>query len=98
MHLAIPVRDSVVREAEWFAAYPGIATLVGNDDTSPEAYRRTLDHAASMGVVGIADFEFSRGAEEWAERWAAGADLLRIRIGDVRRHPRAGHRGGPAHR
>ena len=33
-----------------------------------------------MGVVGIVDFEFSGGAYEWAERWAAGADLLRIRM------------------
>ncbi len=80
MHLAMPVRDSVVREAEWFAAYARLSTLVGNDGTSPEAYRRTLDHAASMGVVGIVDFEFSGGAREWAERWAAGADLLRIRM------------------
>ncbi|GAB3792802.1 amidohydrolase family protein [Nocardioides ungokensis] len=80
MHLAMPVRDSVVREGEWFAAYARLSTLVGDDGTSPEAYRRTLDHAASMGVVGIVDFEFSGGAREWAERWAAGADLLRIRM------------------
>ena len=80
MHLAMPVRDSVVREAEWFAAYGRLSTLVGNDGTSPEAYRRTLDHAASMGVVGIVDFEFSGGAAEWAERWANGCDLLRIRM------------------
>ena len=80
MFLAMPVRDSVVREAEWFAVYPRLASLVGNDGTSPEAYRRTLDHAASMGIVGIVDFEFSGGAVEWAERWAAGCDLLRIRM------------------
>lgn len=80
MHLAMPVRDSVVREAEWFAAYARLSTLVGDDGTSPEAYRRTLEHAASMGIVGIVDFEFSGGAREWAERWAAGADLLRIRM------------------
>ena len=80
MHLAMPVRDSVVREAEWFAAYARLSTLVGDDGTSPEAYRRTLDHAASMGIVGIVDFEFSGGAREWAERWGAGADLLRIRM------------------
>lgn len=80
MHLAMPVRDSVVREAEWFAAYARLSTLVGDDGTSPEAYRRTLEHAAAMGVVGIVDFEFSGGAKEWAERWAAGADLLRIRM------------------
>ncbi|MFC4784577.1 amidohydrolase [Nocardioides sp. MAHUQ-72] len=80
MHLAMPVRDSVVREAEWFAAYARLSTLVGDDGTSAEAYRRTLEHAASLGIVGIVDFEFSGGAREWAERWAAGADLLRIRM------------------
>lgn len=79
MHLAMPVRDSVVRETEWFAAYPRLATLVGNDGTSPEAYRRTLDHAASMGVVGLTDFEFGGGREEWLERWGQGCDLLRVR-------------------
>ncbi|WP_328828135.1 amidohydrolase [Nocardioides acrostichi] len=80
LFLAMPVRDSVVREAEWFAAYPRLATLVGNDGTSPEAYRRTLDHAASMGVVGLVDFEFSGGVADWQERWAAGCDLLKIRM------------------
>ena len=80
MHLALPVRDSVVREGEWFAAYARLSTLVGNDGTSPEAYRRTLEDAAAMGVVGVVDFEFSGGAREWAERWAAGCDLLRIRM------------------
>ncbi|MGZ4488042.1 MAG: amidohydrolase [Nocardioides sp.] len=80
MHLAMPVRDSVVREAEWFAAYARLSTLVGDDGTSPEAYRRTLDVAAAQGIVGIVDFEFSGGAAEWAHRWANGADLLRIRM------------------
>ena len=80
LFLAMPVRDSVVREAEWFAAYPRLASLVGNDGTSPEAYRRTLDHAASMGVAGLVDFEFSGGAAEWAERWVEGCDVLRVRM------------------
>ncbi|MBA8805873.1 hypothetical protein FB382_004218 [Nocardioides ginsengisegetis] len=80
MHLAMPVRDSVVREAEWFAAYARLSTLVGDDGTSPEAYRRTLDHAATMGVVGIVDFEFSGGVPEWQHRWANGCDLLSIRM------------------
>jgi predicted amidohydrolase YtcJ len=79
MHLAMPVRDSVVRETEWFATYPRLVTLVGNDGTSPEAYRRTLDAAAAQGVVGMVDFEFGGGREEWAERWAQGCDRLRIR-------------------
>ncbi|ANH37469.1 N-substituted formamide deformylase precursor [Nocardioides dokdonensis FR1436] len=80
LFLAMPVRDSVVRESEWFAVYPRLASLVGNDGTSPEAYRRTLDHAASMGVAGLVDFEFSGGADEWAERWSEGCDVLRVRM------------------
>jgi len=81
MHLAMPVRDSVVREAEWFATYPRLVTLVGSDGTSPDAYRRTLDAAAAQGVVGLVDLEFGGGREEWAERWGQGCDRLRIRWG-----------------
>src|SRR6478609_4413783 len=79
LHLAMPVRDSVVRETEWFAAYPRLVTLVGNDGTSPEAYRRMLDEAAAQGVTGLVDFEFGAGYGEWAERWVQGCDRLRIR-------------------
>lgn len=79
MHFAMPVRDSVVRETEWFAAYPRLVTLVGNDGTSPEAYRRMLDTAAAQGVTGMVDFEFGASREEWSERWTQGCDLLRIR-------------------
>jgi predicted amidohydrolase YtcJ len=79
MHLALPVRDSVVRETEWFRAYPRLVSLVGTDGTSPDAYRRTLDAAAARGVVGLVDFEFGGGREEWAERWGHGCDRLRVR-------------------
>ncbi|GAA2018444.1 amidohydrolase [Nocardioides kribbensis] len=80
LHLALPVRDSVVREAEWFRAYARLSSLIGDDGTSPEAYRRTLDHAAALGIVGLVDYEFSGGAAEWAERWSHGCDLLRLRM------------------
>lgn len=79
MHLALPVRDSVVRETEWFAVYPRLASLVGNDGTSPEAFRRTLDAAAARGVVGLVDFEFGGSREDWAERWQQDCDVLRVR-------------------
>lgn len=83
LHLALPVRDSVVRESEWFAVYPRLATLVGPDirggGTSPEDFRRTLDHAASMGVVGLVDFEFGASRDDWVERWHTGCDRLRVR-------------------
>lgn len=79
LHLAMPVRDSVVRETEWFAVYPRLVTLVGNDGTSPEAFRRTLDAAAARGIVGMVDFEFGGSREAWAERWTQDCDLLRVR-------------------
>lgn len=79
MHFAMPVRDSIVRETEWFAAYPRLVTLVGNDGTSPEAYRRMLDEAAARGITGLVDFEFGASREDWAERWEHDCDLLRIR-------------------
>ena len=79
MHLAMPVRDSVVRETEWFSVYPRLITLVGSDGTSPEAYRRALDAAAARGVVGMVDFEFGGSREEWAGRWSQDCDRLRIR-------------------
>lgn len=79
LHFAMPVRDSVVRETEWFQVYPRMVTLVGTDGTSPEAYRRMLDSAAALGIVGMVDFEFGASRDDWAERWAAGCDLLRIR-------------------
>jgi predicted amidohydrolase YtcJ len=69
-----------VFEAEWFAAYGRLVTLVGAEQTSPAAYRRTLEAAAALGVTGIVDFEFSGGAADWAERFADGCDLLRIRM------------------
>lgn len=80
LHLAMPVRDSVVREGEWFAAYARLSTLVGDDGTSPEAYRRALDSAAALGVVGLTDFEFSGGAGDWLHRWENGCDRLRVRM------------------
>jgi predicted amidohydrolase YtcJ len=86
LHLAMPVRDSVVRETEWFAAYPRLVTLVGSDGTSPEAYRRMLDDAAGRGVTGLVDFEFGAGIEEWSERWGQGCDRLRIRAATYGHH------------
>ena len=87
LHLAMPVRDSVVRETEWFAAYPRLVTLVGNDGTSPEAYRRMLDDAAAPGhrrhgrlrVRGAASRSGPSG-------WAQGCDRAADPLGDVRRH------------
>jgi predicted amidohydrolase YtcJ len=40
--LALPIRDSVVTEGEWFQAYGRLAAMVGSDGTGPEAYRRSM--------------------------------------------------------
>ena len=42
VHLAMPVRESVVSEAEWFRAYARLASVLGDDGTGPDAYRRTF--------------------------------------------------------
>jgi predicted amidohydrolase YtcJ len=78
--LGLGARDDVVRENEWFAAYQLLSRLVGDDGTAPAAYRRTLEAAAAKGVVGLVDFEFTGGVDEWRERWEAGCDLLRVRV------------------
>jgi predicted amidohydrolase YtcJ len=78
--LGIEWRDGVVAENDWFPAYARLDELVGSEGTSPAAYRRSLEAAASLGVVGVVDFEFSGGAEEWCARWEAGCDLLRVRM------------------
>ena len=80
MMLAMPLREGVVAEAEWFRAYGRLTTVLGDDGTGPESYRRTMELAAELGVVGLTDFEFSGGHEEWAHRWFNGAGLLRIRM------------------
>ena len=77
--LALPTRQSVVSEAEWFMAYGRLSTVLGTDGTGPEAYRRTMENAAALGVVGVVDFEFSGGVADWAGRWAGGADVIRVR-------------------
>lgn len=78
--LALPTREGVVSEGEWFAAYARVAFMFGGDETGPEAYRRTLLQAAGLGVVGVSDYEFSGGVADWLERWEAGADVLRVRM------------------
>jgi predicted amidohydrolase YtcJ len=78
--LALSSREGVVSEAEWFMAYGRLATVLGSDGTGPDAYRRTMEAAAAMGVVGVVDFEFSGGVDDWVARWTEGADLLRVRM------------------
>jgi predicted amidohydrolase YtcJ len=79
--LRLPERDDVVAEAQWFQAYPRLTDVAGSDGTSPEAYLRTLREAAAKGVTGLVDLEFDQSLSAWPEREAAGAELLRVRVG-----------------
>jgi predicted amidohydrolase YtcJ len=76
--LGLARRDAVVAEAEWFAAYPQVVTVLEGSPT-PADYRRVLGEAAARGVAGLVDFEFSAPWSDWAQRWHEGCDLLRIR-------------------
>jgi len=76
--LGLARRNTVVAEAEWFAAYPLVAAGF-EDPPTPADYRRVLGEAAARGVVGLVDFEFGAPWRDWVQRWHEGCDLLRIR-------------------
>ncbi len=78
--LALPLREGMVEEGEWFEAYGRLGTVLGGEGSGPDAYRRTMELAAEQGVVGLVDFEFSGNHHDWVERAAQGADLLRVRM------------------
>jgi predicted amidohydrolase YtcJ len=75
--LGLARRDGVVAEAEWFAAYPRVASF--ERPAGPADYQRVLREAAARGVVGLVDFEFDAPWTDWARRWHEGCDRLRIR-------------------
>jgi len=76
--LGLARRDTVVAEAEWFAAYPLVASVL-EDPPAPADYQNVLRKAAAQGIVGLVDFEFGAPWSDWAQRWHEGCDLLRIR-------------------
>jgi predicted amidohydrolase YtcJ len=65
--LGLPDRQGVVTENEWYDAYTRIDAILG-PDVSPEAYRRTLDRAAALGIVGLVDLERGQTASDWEPR------------------------------
>lgn len=77
--LGLPPRDGVVMETEWYAAYPRAGELYETAGGSPAAYRRMLERAAALGIVGMVDLEVGTAVEGWRERWHEGCDLVRIR-------------------
>lgn len=79
--LGLSPRAGVVAEAEWFDVYPRVAEVGLGGDTSPAAYRLTMEQLARLGVVGVVDLEFGAPVDAWGERVAAGVDLLKVRTG-----------------
>lgn len=77
--LGLPDRPGPVGEREWFAAYEQL--VAANADPDDAGYRDAMRAAAQRGVVGVVDLEFGDGCHDWAGRFAAGADLLRVRVG-----------------
>lgn len=73
--LGLDARDEVVTENEWYEAYTRIDTILA-PDLSPTAYRRTLDRAAALGVVGLVDLERGAAAADWVPRDSP----LRVRV------------------
>ncbi|TYL49742.1 amidohydrolase family protein [Nocardioides sp. BGMRC 2183] len=75
--LELAPREGVVTETEWFDAYALLARITA--DSGAEDYQAALLRAASLGVVGLVDFEFVGDLDSWRERWHDGCDLLRVR-------------------
>jgi predicted amidohydrolase YtcJ len=65
--LGLPDREGVVAENEWYEAYTRIDTVL-EPDVSPEAYRRTLDQAAALGITGLVDLERGQTPADWEAR------------------------------
>jgi predicted amidohydrolase YtcJ len=84
--LELPHREGVVAEFEWFSAYNRLGALTDGSASSPAAYRKTLEAAAAKGIVGLVDFEFGAPVSDWSDRWAAGADLLRVQVATYAEH------------
>ncbi len=70
--------EGVLTEAEWFTVYPRVAEIAG-DESSDEAYLRTLQAATALGITGVVDLEFGEKVGAWVPRWEAGVDLVRVR-------------------
>ena len=79
--LDLSERDAMIAEGEWFRVYPRLEELVGSEGTAPAAYLQTMRDAAAKGVVGVVDLEFDQTLAAWPARTAAGAELLRVRVG-----------------
>lgn len=79
--LGLPHRQEVVSEDEWFDASARLSDVLGSERVDAGAYATTLRAAAALGVTGLVDLEFGDSPLTWADRWAPGVDVLRVRAG-----------------
>lgn len=77
--LGLARRDGVVQEAEWFDAIPHLEALPQTD--ADAGLRQAQADAASKGIVGVRDFDFSAAHLSWPERSARGLQSLRVQAG-----------------
>lgn len=82
--LNLPPYEGVVAEQEWFDVFPMLAQIPSIAAKAEEGYRRSLEHAASLGLVGIVDLEFAIGYVDWPRRFTGSSsfpalDTLRVR-------------------
>ncbi len=99
MHLALPVRDSVVCETRVVRGVPapghaGRQRRHLARGLPPDARRRPPARASS----GMVDFEFGGGPRSGPSGWREGCDLLRVRMATYADAPRRRDRRRPAHR
>jgi len=73
-----PVSGPVV-EAEWFGIVAKVEAMEPAEASSLSKLRRVAVDACARGIVGITDMEFAAGPTAWAEHFAAGIDVLRVR-------------------
>lgn len=77
--LDLPDRVGALEEDEWFAAFTRFSALPSDRAAATAGYPKAVAHAASLGVVGITDFEWEAGFAAWPERFASGVQALRVR-------------------
>lgn len=77
--LGLAARDGVVQEAEWFDIIPTLEALPQED--ADAGLRKAQADAASRGVVGVRDFDFSAAHRSWPARSERGLQSLRIQAG-----------------
>ncbi|MFT3860300.1 amidohydrolase [Micropruina sp.] len=76
--LAAPRRTGPVSENEWFDLLRRLDELPGAAP-EPSDFVAPLARLAALGVTGLVDFEFENSFVDWPQRFAAGADSVRVR-------------------